>query len=239
MEELKMRDSKKPVELMKYIGKNEYIMFWEKTFLSAAHWFSEIPEFAELDLDVKIEILKSTWMVRARLEKLAETADLQRKREMSSGVYMLTDDSCVELEKVEVDLSWCTNYSTEQMQFYCLPDSDTYWKESVEALINLKPTNVELNFMLIHLCLCDAGKRNRGKVQEAADSLLQIQCDNLHDYYSKSRNTSHYSGRLAQMMKVNKLIEKGIRMRREKNCIAKLFDVFSVDFSHPEMFDLT
>ncbi|CAL2043274.1 unnamed protein product [Caenorhabditis brenneri] len=239
MEDSKMKNVKSEKTVMKYIGQIEYTMFWETTFLAAAHWFAEIPEFQELDMEVKLEILKSTWMLRARLEKLAETADYQRKQLMDSNLYILTEDTCLDLEKVEVDLRWCTNYSTEQMRFYLLPDSENHWKESIDLLINLEPTSIELNFMLIQLCLSDAGRRNHGKVLEATERLLQTQANNLHDYYTKNLKTPHYSERLIKMMKVNKSIELDVRARREKNHLAKLFDVFSVDFSHPEMFDLT
>ena len=93
--------------------------------------------------------------------------------------------------------------------------------------------------MLIQLCLNDAGIRHQGKVLEATDRLLKIQADNLHYYYVRTLQLPHYSNRLTKLLKVNKLIEKSVRLRREKNKIANLFDVFSVEFSHPEMFELT
>ncbi|ULT87416.1 hypothetical protein L3Y34_006913 [Caenorhabditis briggsae] len=239
MEDMKMRNSKQTIPVVKYIGKFEYLMFWETTFTSAAKWLAGITEFQKLELSVRIEILKTVWMLWARLDKLAETAEFQRKQKLKNNVYMWTEETCMDLKNVEIDLKWCTNYTTEQMMFYLQPDSDSSWKKTIEGLIELEPTNVELNFMLIQLCLQHAGVRNQGKVLEATDRIIQTQADYLHHHYTNILNIPRYSNRLEKLMKVNKLIESSVRLRRDRNQISKLFDVFSVDFSHPEMFELT
>ena len=63
----------------------------------------------------QLKILKTIWMLWARLQKLSETAEYQRKMELKDDVYMWTDNTCMNLKEVEVDLKWCTNYTTEQM----------------------------------------------------------------------------------------------------------------------------
>ncbi|EFO94930.1 hypothetical protein CRE_08762 [Caenorhabditis remanei] len=239
LEDIKRIKGKEKIQIVKYIGKTENFMFWEMTFTSAAKWLSQIPEFSELEMTVKLKILKTVWMLWARLQKLSETAEYQRNQELKDDVYMWTDNTCMDFKEVEVDLKWCTNYTTEQMNFYLAPELDESWKKCIESLIELQPTNVEINFMLIQLCLNDAGIRHQGKVLEATDRLLKIQADNLHYYYARTLQLPHYSNRLTKLLKVNKLIEKSVRLRREKNKIANLFDVFSVEFSHPEMFELT
>ncbi|PIC24503.1 hypothetical protein B9Z55_017820 [Caenorhabditis nigoni] len=239
LEEMKTRKSKEKIPVVKYIGKFEYLMFWETTFVSAAKWLARIAGFQDLEISVKIDILKSVWMLWARLDKLSETAEYQRGQKLKNNVYMWTEETCMDLKTVEIDLKWCTNYSTEQMLFYLAPDSDSSWKETIERLIELEPTNVELNFMLIQLCLQHASMRKQGKVLEATDRILQIQADNLHHYYTNILKMPRYSNRLEKLLKVNKLVESSVRLRRDRNQISKLFDVFSIDFSHPEMFELT
>ena len=120
-----------------------------------------------------------------------------------------------------------------------MPETDKDWKECVSELINLNPTNVELNFMLLQLSLHSAGKRHQGKVLEATERLLQIQADHLHKYYIETLKMPHYAKRLTELLKVNKSIELDGRRRKERVQIAQLFDVFSIDFSHPEMFEFT
>lgn len=226
----------KQFELIKSIGIKENMMFWEQTFLSAAQWFAEIPEFQELDLETKIAILKSTWMVWARLEKTAESVDYQKRKLLKSGVYIWTDDTCMDLTDVTIDVEWYTNYSMGQLRAFLEPDIHNHL-HCFNDVFRLNPSTTELNFMLMQLCLNEAGKRHQGRILEITDRLLQSQADNLHDYYTKTLKMPHYSGRLAQLMKVNKRIEQDVRQRRERNHLSCVFNLYSVEWSNPEMFE--
>uniref|UniRef100_A0A1I7TAT3 Nuclear Hormone Receptor family n=2 Tax=Caenorhabditis tropicalis TaxID=1561998 RepID=A0A1I7TAT3_9PELO len=230
------REANLEIKKIRFIGVNENMLFWEKTFLSAARWFSEIPEFAELDTCIKLEIVKSAWMVWARLDKIAESVDRHRKKVLESNVFMWTDDMCMDLNDVAIDFKWCTNYTMDQLKAFLEPDVNHHWKDSMEDVMKLEPTKTELNFMLIQLCLNEAGKRNQGQILEITDRLLQIQADNLHEYYTKTMKMPHYSSRLAQLMKVNKRIELDVRERKERNYLSDVFNLYSVEYSHPEMF---
>lgn len=120
-----------------------------------------------------------------------------------------------------------------------MPNIDKHWRQPVEDLVKLNPTDMELNFMLIQLCLNDAGKKFQGRVLEATDKLLQINADNLHNYYTKKLNMPSYSGRLTKLMKINQIVEEDVRERKEKAKIVEVFDLFSIVYSHPEMFEGT
>uniref|UniRef100_A0A8R1EX31 NR LBD domain-containing protein n=1 Tax=Caenorhabditis japonica TaxID=281687 RepID=A0A8R1EX31_CAEJA len=93
--------------------------------------------------------------------------------------------------------------------------------------------------MLIQLCLYHAGKQLQGDVINATDRMIQVHADNLHVYYTQHQKVNNYSARLAKMMKINGAIEKGLMERKEQHYIAQVFNVFSVDFTHPEMFEGT
>lgn len=122
---------------------------------------------------------------------------------------------------------------------FLVPDIEKYWRHALSDLVELDPTNVELNFMLIQLCLNSAGQKYQGHVLEATEKILQIQSDNMHEYYTKKLKLVNYSGRLARLMKINRAIEADVRDRKEKNHIAKVFDLFFVEYSHPEMFEFS
>ncbi|CAL2043269.1 unnamed protein product [Caenorhabditis brenneri] len=237
MEDMKIKRASEKLEVIKVLGKEESLMFFEKNFITAAKWFAEFPEFAELDLNVKIEILKSSWLLWLRLEKLAETADFHRRFILGSDVFMCSENACLSVNDVEMDLRWCTNYSLEQLKDFLMPDFNSLWKQSVDVLIELEPTNVELNFMLIQLSLNEAGKKHQGKILEATERILQIHANNLHEYYTKKLKMPNYSGRLSKLLKVNKAIEADVRERKERAHIGKVFNLFTVEYSHPEMFE--
>ncbi|EFP10761.1 hypothetical protein CRE_02542 [Caenorhabditis remanei] len=112
------------------------------------------------------------------------------------------------------------------------------WNRIIDEVMICNPTSFELNYMLLQLCLHNAGKKHQGNVLEATERLLGILADNLHAYYSNKIRTTNYSGRIAQMMKINRMIEVELRDRIEKNSLANVFDLYKVEYSHSEMFDL-
>ncbi|KAF1753439.1 hypothetical protein GCK72_019996 [Caenorhabditis remanei] len=238
LEDMHITRNETKVEFQTKVGKFELFSFWEDSFIKTVQWFSKFPEFTELDMEVKLDILKSSWLIWIRLDKQAHTANLQRKQLLGANVYMTGEGRCMNLKNFDVDLSFATNYSMDQIRSLMNVDVDTTWKPSVDALIKLDPTNVELNFMLIQLCLNYAQKKFPGKTREAIEKLLQIQADNLHDYYVKTMKTPNYSGRLTKMMKIIQFIEADVRRQQERFYLAKVFDIFTVDFSHPEMVEM-
>ncbi|ULT87423.1 hypothetical protein L3Y34_006916 [Caenorhabditis briggsae] len=238
MEDMKIRRANKPVQFVKTIGKAESLIFFETNFIAAAQWFSGFPEFTSLDMDVKLEILKSSWLLWLRLEKLAETADYHRRHVLGSDVFMCSEGACLNVETFELDLKWCTNYSVEQLRNFLIPVIEDHWRQSVAILTELDPSNIELNFMLIQLCLHEAGKKFQGKILDATDKLMQIQANNLHDYYTKKLKLPNYSSRLTKLMKVNQAIAADARKRKEKAYLAEIFNLFTVEYSHPEMFEI-
>lgn len=219
------------------VGKLEAMLFWEQSFMAVAYWLAGLTEFMELDMTVKIEILKSSWLLYGRLERLAQSAEFCRKKMLGYNEFVCSNGATMIFDKIQVDWKWCTNYSMDQLKGFLTPNIEKHWRNPVENLAKLEPTSIELNFMLLQLCLYEAGKKHQGKILEVCDSLLQIQANNLHDYYTKKMKTPYYSGRLAKLMKVNQAIEADVRERKEKSHIGKVFDLFTIEYSHPEMFE--
>ncbi|UMM33193.1 hypothetical protein L5515_006759 [Caenorhabditis briggsae] len=203
----------------------------------AVEWFASFPEFNKLKNYIKLEIVKAAWIGWTRLEKLAETADYRRKHVLADNVYMLGDDTCLDFGSFEFDLTWCTNYTMEQLEFYISPQLEQYCQQCVQDLVELAPTNIELNYMLLQISLYHAGNKCQGKVLEACEKLMQTQADHLHDYYVNKKKQPYYSVRLAKMLKINKGIEADMRGRAERNQLARTFNVLKIEYSHPDMFD--
>lgn len=101
-------------------------------------------------------------------------------------------------------------------------------------LIELNPSNAELNYMLCHLCLFIAGKRH-SEISAITDKLSEILGNDLHNYY-KSQKCANYLLRIAKMMKINNLMFKDMRERDERNQMIQLFNLLCFEFSEMEMF---
>ncbi|CAP22533.1 Protein CBG01241 [Caenorhabditis briggsae] len=238
LDELRTKHPDQKIMQLRRLGKEELMYILEQSFLRAVEWFSNFSEFQELEDYIKLEIIKTAWFGWIRLEKLSETADYQRKQIFPEDVHMLGNDTCLEFGNFEIDLSWCTDYSMEQLMFYIPPQEEQNCRQCVQDLIDLSLTNIEVNFMLLQVSLSQAGKRCQGKVLEACEKLMQTQADHLHDYYVNKMKQHNYSGRLTKMLKVIRLLEEDIRNRTELNKLARVFNVIRLEFSHPEMFDV-
>ncbi|PIC24525.1 hypothetical protein B9Z55_017833 [Caenorhabditis nigoni] len=225
------------VEFQTKIGQHELFSFWEGSFIKTVKWFSKFPEFMELPMHVKLEIVKSSWLIWIRLDQQAHTANLRRKQFLGDDLSMSGEGRCLNLKSVEIDFGFITKYSNDQILAFMNPDKFKLWKLSIDELVKLNPTNVELNFMLIQLCLQHAQRKFPGEIRAAIEKLLEIQANNLHDYYVKTMKTPNYSGRLTKMMKILQIVERDIRSQREVAHLVRVFDVFFIDFSHPEMFE--
>ncbi|CAP22539.1 Protein CBG01247 [Caenorhabditis briggsae] len=190
MDAMKSKKMNHPLSLSEVIGKTETFLFYEYTFLEAAHWLAEFPELQQLNVEIKMDILKSAWTIWMRLDALAETAEYNRLNgRLDNGIQICTSGAKLKIEEIKMDLRWC-------------------------RII----------------------RQNR--LREATERLLGILADNLHAYYSNKIRKTNYSGRIAQMMKINRMIEVELRDRIEKNSLANVFDLYKVEYSHSEMFDL-
>lgn len=238
MERMKSERASQELTIVASIEKNRLFYYWEQNFLGVAKWFRQFPEFMNLAMDVKIDILKHTWMMFGRLANLVETANYQRREVLGSNVFKFADGSCMDIEESEVDVSWCSNYSFKQLNALLLPDMDKFWKIPLQLMKKLNPSNTELNFMIIQLCLSDALKRAFAETREVIENILAAQANNLHDHYTRKIRNPNYSGRLTKMMKIVQLLEGDARFQREKIQLAIVFDLFSVQMSHPEMFEI-
>ncbi|UMM33047.1 hypothetical protein L5515_006658 [Caenorhabditis briggsae] len=162
----------------------------------------------------------------------------KRNLEMEDNMMMidLKEESVVfHMSKTQIDVSWQSNYNVEQLKLFGYRYLDEKTELLIQEIINLEPSDVELSYMLCQLCFYYVGKRFQGVFQEIADRLLEVLSNNLHDYYMKQMWCSKYSGRICGMMRINNQIQKGIYERRAKAKLMKIFDVFFIEFSDPEM----
>uniref|UniRef100_A0A1I7V232 NR LBD domain-containing protein n=1 Tax=Caenorhabditis tropicalis TaxID=1561998 RepID=A0A1I7V232_9PELO len=230
------REKQGEVQIVRRIGKKEAIEFWERDFFAVAKWLTYFEDFQQLPERMKILLLKSIWHVWTRLEKLAITAASRRENDCKDGEIMLETNEAYDTKSVEMDISWFTKFPKEKLKF--LFDEPHEWMDLsvIQLLVDLQPTDIELTYMLCQLCFEYAGKRHQGEVQDVTERFQEVLANDLHDYYT-NMDMPRYSFRLSQMMKINKMIQEDIRRKRVNLELAKIFPVYCVKFSHPEMFE--
>uniref|UniRef100_A0A1I7V245 NR LBD domain-containing protein n=1 Tax=Caenorhabditis tropicalis TaxID=1561998 RepID=A0A1I7V245_9PELO len=211
--------------------------FWEYYFLRTAKWLTYFEEFQKIPHDMKLQLLTSFWHVFARLEKMVTTANARRQKIIShEKSWAMSNGLVLDLEQTTIDLSAITKYPLHHV-FYFLNSITVFdLTAEIDKLVDLNITDVEYNYMLAQLTFFYAGKRFQGDVMKICDRFQEVLSNDLHDYYVKERKMPRYSARLSQLMQINNSIQNEIWKNRPRGELAALFNVFTVKFSHPDMF---
>ncbi|EGT58920.1 hypothetical protein CAEBREN_28362 [Caenorhabditis brenneri] len=220
-------------------GKEEVFALWEDELLKVAKWLTYFDDFRKLSSDLQLQIVKGMWKTFSRLEKLATTAIARRQKLCSDRMimaYLEKDLVFCDLNKLDIDLSWCTKYTFEQLKFFESHDYVKQMDELLQPMLDLNPTDVELSYMLAQLCFHQVGKRHQGAILQVTEQFQETLSNHLHDYYVNRLGSKNYVNRIASMMKINNMIQKFVYHDKVKSELMKVFDIFYVKYSHPDLF---
>ncbi|CAI2352565.1 unnamed protein product [Caenorhabditis sp. 36 PRJEB53466] len=217
------------------LGERFFLHYWETDLLKTAKWLTHFDGFQCLPLAVQLQVLMATWHLRARLDRLSTTAKLRKNARIGEHKFMIDNRVFLDLKSCKLDVSWCSKYTNDEIKFFLEESDDWVHNELVQYLEDLNPSDIEISFMMCQLCFHYAGKRFQGDVLVKMEQFEDVISDDLHKYY-ENQNVRNYSERLGKMMKINNMLQKIIWEKRWKTELAKTFDIFYVDFSHPEMF---
>ncbi|UMM33549.1 hypothetical protein L5515_006982 [Caenorhabditis briggsae] len=227
----------KDCKMFKTLTYGEMSFFWEYYFLRTAKWLTYFDEFQTIPHTMKLQLLSSIWHVFGRLDKMLSTASARKRKICQNNrMWAMSNGIIMDLDRTKVDLTHLTKYPQEQV-FYFLNSIAVFDLASeIEKLGELNITDMEFNFMLAQLVFSYAGKRFQGDVMNICDRFLEVLSDDLHNYYVNETKMTRYSGRLSQLMQINNAIQNDIWKNRPRGELAALFNVFTVQFSHPDMF---
>ncbi|CAI5452588.1 unnamed protein product [Caenorhabditis angaria] len=217
------------------IRKNDILKFWEANFLKVADWLTYCDKFQELPLQMRIQLLKSIWMAWICLQRNSLTANRKRQSGVEDKICYWSDDCLIDSENVELDISWITRYSREQFEYFIMPSGNFHMDSLIEPLLDLQPTNQELTYMLTIFTFRYAAKMFSGEFENLNEKIIEVLADDLHSFYLNEMKMKNYAGRMAKMMQIVNVLERDFHQKTEKVQLARIFNVITVDFSHPEM----
>lgn len=219
------------------ITKKEVMSFWEYNLLATAKWLTHFDKFQELDHELKLQILFAVWHVWGRLDKLVGTALYRSRNANAKKVDRLAGNGIItDMIDVKTDSGWMSSYPIEKLRYFLDGVRICDLFPLIDELQTMNISETELSFMLAHLCFQYASNRFGGKIAEIMEHFLEVLSNDLHDYYVEEKLMPRYSARLGKMLKINKDILENVRMYRSRAVVAKVFDVFNLSFSHPDMF---
>lgn len=222
---------------MEKFGKDETFAIWEDDVLKTAKWFSYFDDFQKLPSQLQLDIVKKEWLVWSGLEKLAALGKTRRQMMYEDFAFVLhVDNELVAFKKtIEVDISWCSNYKLEQLDFFDCNFKERH-EQLVQQIVALNPTDEELSFMLCYLSfqhyMKHCPKHNVEIVEQLQDSIS----NHLHEYYLNHMSRPNYSGRIAAIMKLINAIQLFLLHDKTKMELMKVFKVCFAKYSHPELF---
>ncbi|PIC29884.1 hypothetical protein B9Z55_021314 [Caenorhabditis nigoni] len=218
-------------------GKDEALAQLEHAVLLATKWLTHFDEFRLLSPDLQLKMILAAWSVWWKLEKLAYTAlEIRRNFDENEIKRKIQDSIIFQYDSSRIDMSWLSKYSVEELKFFLEITTEIRLDPLLRSMIDLNPSEVELSFMLGQLCFHYVGKRFQGEILKISEKFQEILADDLHDYYVNEMKKSNYGSRMAQMMRINNQIQMDLVRRKSKTQLALVFDIFTIDVSHPEMF---
>ncbi|KAF1752987.1 hypothetical protein GCK72_019542 [Caenorhabditis remanei] len=219
------------------ITRKEVVSFWEYNLITTAKWLTYFDKFQELDHDLKMQVLFAVWHVWGRLDKLMGTALYRiRNKEANKADRLAGNGIITDMVDVKTDAEWMSSYPIEKLRYFLdgVRISDLF--PLIDELQTLDITETELSFMLAHLCFQYAANRLGGKLADILEGFVEVLSQDIHKYYVEEKLMPRYAGRLSKLLKINKEILENVREYRSRAQVARVFGVFKLKFSHPEIF---
>ncbi|CAP39366.1 Protein CBG22875 [Caenorhabditis briggsae] len=208
-------------------GKTQTLAQWEYYILKMTKWLTYFDDFQKLEQSLQKNPKKNLVHVFQNFQKFSKKNPLLEFPIHLKNLFNFVMSISMKISNLQ-SVNFGKIFSFMEINTEIRLDSLT------REMIQLEPSDIELSFMLSQLCFHYVGKRFQGEILRISEKFQEILADDLHDYYVNEMKKSNY-GRMAQMMRINNQIQKDIIRNREKTDLAILFDVFDLEFSHPEI----
>lgn len=122
---------------------------WMKT---TARFLMHVEPFRNMCCEKKFACLLSIWQIWNRLEKLQLTVEIFGRRTVDEKIFVASEREVLDFQRIRADMSRVTTRSQKELRAMFLPFINRMFKEVAQPLFELRPTVMELCFMLAHLC---------------------------------------------------------------------------------------
>ncbi|CAB3406921.1 unnamed protein product [Caenorhabditis bovis] len=220
------------------VGKTEMLGFLENGMIEAAQYVMDSHMLDQVPLNIKMKLVCNFWQLWAELGNTFLTLQVRGEKLLKDKIFLVNNNQAIDWYNTNYEISWVPNYSKEQMNWYyrCLQTDPI--ERSFNVISKMKPTIEEAIFIIGLVCLSYKGRNSSPELSEYAESIVDTLTDCLHDYYSNTLKLTNYSHRLSQLLTIKKIMDDHSSLRRQQFDLSNKFDVFSIQFSHPELFDL-
>ncbi|CAP39362.1 LOW QUALITY PROTEIN: Protein CBR-NHR-102 [Caenorhabditis briggsae] len=234
----KWRNQQRSEEKMKLevLPVRQMFAIFEKQMIVVAEWLIQQPDFRLLDATERWQFFKCVWNMWRRFERFEMSVKMFGMKTVNEKKFAISNEQVINVG-FHIDFTEITDIPNEKVQQMFRDSMVKLFHEVAKPLFELRPSSVEMAYMLTQMSWQVAGKQMQGKVVEIGERVCDEMANNLHSYYLKEEMRSNYAGRLVRLMSVVNAVKK-IHMERRKTMeLARIFEVFKVEFSEPDIFD--
>uniref|UniRef100_A0A8R1DRS3 Uncharacterized protein n=1 Tax=Caenorhabditis japonica TaxID=281687 RepID=A0A8R1DRS3_CAEJA len=224
------------MEVLSKLPVRQMFAIFEKQMIVVAKWLVQLPDFRMLEAEERYTFFKAVWNMWRRFERFEMSVRMFGDETVSMNKFAISNEQLITMD-FAIDFSEITDIPNDAVRQMFRDSMYKMFMQVAKPLLALRPTSIEMAYMLSQLSWQIAGKLMQGKVMDISERVRDELADNLHSYYLKEEMRSNYAGRLVRLMGVVNAVIK-IHMERQKTMeLARLFEVFKVDFSEPDIFD--
>ncbi|CAD6195037.1 unnamed protein product [Caenorhabditis auriculariae] len=197
--------------------------------MKIASWMMHMEEFREIEQDEQ-----AVWTLWEPFETVATSLDVFGERVLTEQLFVISSEFAIQYKKAWLDLSSITDYPSEPIFKMFEPFIRRIIDDVARKLYEMKVSKIEEAYMLCQLAWHLSGKELKRSTIDAGDRFLEEIANDLHEYYMDI-NLGHYAARLIQLMNIVNDWKKIFMDRQKVLELAKLFDVFNVVPSEPDL----
>lgn len=235
----KWRNQQRPEEKMDVLDSlpiRQMFGIFERQMIVVAEWLIQQPDFRLLDAEERWTYFKTVWNIWRRFERFAMSVEMFGTRCIEQNKIAISTDQIITVG-FHLDFTEITDLENKRVQEMFRGSIQKMLQQVAKPLFDLKPSSVEMAYMLTQMSWQIAGKKMQGKVVEIGERVCDEMANHLHTYYTNREQRSNYAARLVKLMNVVNAVNKIHMEKRETMELARLFDVFKVEFSEPDIFD--
>ncbi|CAB3398107.1 unnamed protein product [Caenorhabditis bovis] len=236
----KWREQQRPADQLEFIKTmkvRKLLTVFERHMHIVADWLVHDDHFRRLSSEDKYLFFKIVWNVWSRFERCDMTVRIFGRKGVEDNLLILNDSLICRRQQFTVDFSEITDVPSEQISRMLTTTMENIIGRLFSSLIELKPSSIEVTYMLCQISWIIAGKIIQGNVANVSDAVCDEYANNFHEYYATQEKRPNYASRLIKLMAIVNDTQK-LHMERKKILeLAKLFEIFKVEFSEPDIFE--
>ncbi|XGW02203.1 hypothetical protein V3C99_014334 [Haemonchus contortus] len=219
------------VVLLEKIDFLQELPSWKTQLYEIAKWMMKCQDFAELPLEDKETLFKTSWALWQKFERLQMTVQIFGERAIKERMNVTSENGAFNMDTVQLDMGPLSDYTSESIKSMFDHFGCRITDGLRRPLLEMNLDRFELSYILCALVWHVEGKDIRESTRLRAEEVIERISDELHDHYTNDLKMPNYAARLTKIMDIICSIEKAQHHRTKVMELARIFDIFKFDFT--------